>query len=519
MRGSHRIPPVGTVRSATSTGRGLRSAATATPRAKDDKHHRSPGAHARRRGSSRSGRRPTSTAGKRSSAQSIEACPRTEREAIEAMTRLYTNTTPSSWPTRCANWRRLSQQDTPRLTRERRCVGSRMTPTEDICRSYGSSPGAFDNSQGPAREPASTIRSCTSSKPPNLNHHSKSCSVGCGCWKSYAGYRQRSVPVTGLSCRRWENIKRSSARSAPSHGPRCEGSQTCASWHEVRQTRNSVQWRRSACPLDSGQSRRYPCPTMEGPSDMQGPKGGGGSTRKKQGLGRASGVSSCKCCGRAMVSRPPGPRGSLPGPPCTEASQSWWAGRSPTARRCAGIHGAGMGRRSCASLGHRHNRCCDGGAGRHRVCSKCTRIRPAVGASSGVARCRSPRLTNTGESQCPRERVPRCSSGHRGCGPTSQWQTKRKGALFDLLGCNHVRQPARKGAAPVRNRRERRGRSGGRENEVLQAVAAASELQGVKRGRADMVRGALLDMFAAVRQMVDGCEGSQTLLQALRLVI
>ena len=50
-------------------------------------------------------------------------------------------------------------------------------------------------------------------------------------------------------------------------------------------------------------------------------------------------------------------------------------------------------------------------------------------------------------------------------------------------------------------------------------MAAASELQGVKRGRADMVRGALLDMFAAVRQMVDGCEGSQTLLQALRLVI
>ena len=50
-------------------------------------------------------------------------------------------------------------------------------------------------------------------------------------------------------------------------------------------------------------------------------------------------------------------------------------------------------------------------------------------------------------------------------------------------------------------------------------MAAASELQGVKRGRADMVRGALLDMFAAVSQMVDGCEGSQTLLQALRLVI
>ena len=150
---------------------------------------------------------------------------------------------------------------------------------------------------------------------------------------------------------------------------------------------------------------------------------------------------------------------------------------------------------------------------------KVTCIRPAFGASSGVARCRSPRLTNTGESQCPRERVPRCSSGRRGCGPTSRWQTKRKGALFDLPGCNHVRRLARKGAAPGRNRREKGGQSAGRENEVLQAVAAASELQGVKRGRADMVRGALLDMFAAVRQMVDGCEGSQTLLQALRLVI
>ena len=50
-------------------------------------------------------------------------------------------------------------------------------------------------------------------------------------------------------------------------------------------------------------------------------------------------------------------------------------------------------------------------------------------------------------------------------------------------------------------------------------MAAASALQGVKNGRAKMVRGALLDMFAAVRQMADGVEGSRVLLKALSLVI
>ena len=249
------------------------------------------------------------------------------------MTRLYTNMTLFSWSTQCADWRRLSQRDTPRLTRERRCVGSRMTPIEGTCRSYESSPGAFDNSHAQARKPASTIRSCTSSKPPNLNHHLKSCSVDYDCWKSCGGYRQRSVPVTGLSCRRWKNIKRSSARSVPSPGPQCGGSQTCASWREIRQTGNSVQWRRSACPSASGRSKRCPCPTTGAPSTMRGQKGGGGATRKRQAPGRESGAISCKCCGRNMVSRPQGPRGSLPGPPCTEASGSWWAGRNPTARR------------------------------------------------------------------------------------------------------------------------------------------------------------------------------------------
>ena len=96
---------------------------------------------------------------------------------------------------------------------------------------------------------------------------------------------------------------------------------------------------------------------------------------------------------------------------------------------------------------------------------------------------------------------------------------KRKGAPFDLLGCNNVRRPARNGAAPARNRHEGRGRCEDREHGVQQAVAAAFALQGVKSGRAEMVRGALLDMFAAVRQMADGVEGSHVLLKALSLVI
>ena len=363
MRGSHPIPPVGPVRSATGTGRGLRSAATATPRAKDDKHHRSLGAHAWRRGG----------------------------QPVRAQADLYGRqeivcAEHRSLPSDGAGGNRgddapIHQHDALQLVDAVRKLEAAVSAgyassyagtavwglADDTNRGYRQELRKFARrirqQPGPAREPALTIRSCTSSKPPNLNHHSKSCSVGCGCWKSYAGYRQRSVPVTGLSCRRWTKIKRSSARSPPSHGPRCEGSQTCANWREVRQTGNAVQWRRSACPSDYGQLRRCPCPTTDGPSDMQGPKGGGGSTRKKQGPRRASGVNSCKCSGRAMVSRPPGPRASLPGPPYTEASQSWWAGRSPTARRCASIHGAGMGRRSCASLGHGHNRCCDGGAG------------------------------------------------------------------------------------------------------------------------------------------------------------
>ena len=33
---------------------------------------------------------------------------------------------------------------------------------------------------------------------------------------------------TGLSCKRWKNIKRSSARSVSSLGPQCGGSQACA---------------------------------------------------------------------------------------------------------------------------------------------------------------------------------------------------------------------------------------------------------------------------------------------------
>jgi hypothetical protein len=107
------------------------------------------------------------------------------------MTRLYTDMTLSSWSKRCADWRQLSQRDTPRLTREQRCVGSRMTPTEGTCKNYASSHAAFVNSQGQAREPASTIRSCTLSKPPNLNHPLKSCSVGCDCWTNYDGYRKQ----------------------------------------------------------------------------------------------------------------------------------------------------------------------------------------------------------------------------------------------------------------------------------------------------------------------------------------
>ena len=50
-------------------------------------------------------------------------------------------------------------------------------------------------------------------------------------------------------------------------------------------------------------------------------------------------------------------------------------------------------------------------------------------------------------------------------------------------------------------------------------MAAASALQGVKSGRAEMVSGAQLDMFAAVRQMTDGFEGSRVLLKALNVVI
>ena len=46
-------------------------------------------------------------------------------------------------------------------------------------------------------------------------------------------------------------------------------------------------------------------------------------------------------------------------------------------------------------------------------------------------------------------------------------------------------------------------------------MAAASALRGVKRGRAEMVHGALLDVFAAVQQVADGGEGSRVLLKAL----
>ena len=133
--------------------------------------------------------------------------------------------------------------------------------------------------------------------------------------------------------------------------------------------------------------------------------------------------------------------------------------------------------------------------------------------------CRSPRSTNTGESRFLKGRVRRCNSGRRGCGPTLRWQTKRKGAPSDLLDCNHLGQPSRKGAAPVRSRHKGQGRREGCEHGVLQAVAAASALQGVKSGRAKMVRRALLDMFAAVRKMTGGFEGSRVLLKALNLVI
>ena len=50
-------------------------------------------------------------------------------------------------------------------------------------------------------------------------------------------------------------------------------------------------------------------------------------------------------------------------------------------------------------------------------------------------------------------------------------------------------------------------------------MAAASALHGVKCDRAKMVQGALLDMFAAVRQIADGGEGSRVLLKAPSLVI
>ena len=161
--------------------------------------------------------------------------------------------------------------------------------------------------------------------------------------------------------------------------------------------------------------------------------------------------------------------------------------------------------------------CGGGGAGMRRRCSEYILRHCRATRSANRGPSRSPESVRKGNRPGGLSREPCIGCGCRGCAENSHglapYRHQRRGrVLQDLLGRNEPRRPV--GGRDA----EHADKSGGKGcwREVQELARRIVAVPGIKRGRHDMVCGAVHDLFYSLQQVWGGTRSVRVFLEVLR---